>query len=118
LGCHRSRIADRIVFDKLVQVLRFGCSYQSIAGSACSATTIRDRRDEWIRLGIFAGLKQIALQLDRNPAGYCGDGVRRVEVDQSAHPWRIEEFQALRRVQRGAGVNHRRGLSGPGIRTE
>ena len=27
----------------------------------CSATTIRDRRDEWIKAGIFARLKQIAL---------------------------------------------------------
>jgi len=53
-GCHRRRIADRIVFDKLVQVLRFGCSYQGIADTTCSATTIRDRRDEWIRLGVFA----------------------------------------------------------------
>jgi transposase len=61
LGCHRRRIPDRIVFDKLLQVLRFGCSYQGIADSTCSATTIRDRRDEWIRLGIFAQLKQIAL---------------------------------------------------------
>jgi hypothetical protein len=25
-GCHRRRIADRIVFDKLIQVLRFDCS--------------------------------------------------------------------------------------------
>jgi transposase len=60
-GCHRRRIADRIVFDKLVQVLRFGCSYQGIADSTCSATTIRARRDEWIRLGVFAQLKQSAL---------------------------------------------------------
>jgi transposase len=60
-GCHRRRIPDRIVFDKLLQVLRFGCSYQGIADSTCSATTIRARRDEWIRLGIFAQLKQIAL---------------------------------------------------------
>jgi transposase len=60
-GCHRRRIADRIVFDKLVQVLRFGCSYQAIADSTCSATTLRARRDEWIRLGVFAQLKQIAL---------------------------------------------------------
>ncbi|SCF48674.1 Putative transposase of IS4/5 family (DUF4096) [Micromonospora matsumotoense] len=50
LGCHRRRIADRIVFDKLLQVLRFGCSYQGIADSTCSATTIRNRRDEWIQL--------------------------------------------------------------------
>ena len=51
----------RIVFDKLVQVLRFGCSYQGIADSTCSATTIRARRDEWIRLGVFTQLRQIAL---------------------------------------------------------
>lgn len=62
LGCHRPRISDRIVFDKLIQVLRFGCSYQGIADSTCSATTIRARRDEWIRLGIFAHLKQIVLE--------------------------------------------------------
>ena len=29
--------------------------------ATCSATTIRDRRDEWIKAGIFAKLKQIAL---------------------------------------------------------
>ena len=49
-GCHRRRIGDRIVFDKLVQVLRFGCSYDAIADSTCSATTLRARRDEWIAL--------------------------------------------------------------------
>ena len=62
LGCHRRRIADRIVFDKLLQVLRFGCSYEAIADCTCSATTIRDRRDEWIKLGVFAQLKAIALE--------------------------------------------------------
>ncbi|MGK4578534.1 IS5 family transposase [Kitasatospora sp. HPMI-4] len=62
LGCHRRRISDRIVFDKLLQVLRFGCSYEAIADSTCSAATIRGRRDEWIGLGLFARLKQIALQ--------------------------------------------------------
>jgi transposase len=59
-GCHRRRIDDRIVFDKLVQVLRFGCAYQAIADTTCSATTIRTRRDEWIRLGMFAELARIA----------------------------------------------------------
>lgn len=62
LGCHRQRIGDRIVFDKLIQVLRFGCSYESIADSTCSATTIRNRRDEWIKLGAFAQLKAIVLE--------------------------------------------------------
>ena len=60
LGCHKPRIADRIIFEKLIQVLRFGCSYVSIADCTCGATTIRERRDEWIRAGIFADLKTIA----------------------------------------------------------
>ena len=61
LGGHRRRISDRTVFDKLLQVLRFGFSYQAIADVTCSATTIRNRRNEWITLGIFVRLKQIAL---------------------------------------------------------
>ena len=60
LGCHKPRISDRIIFEKLVQVLRFGCSYASIADRTCGATTIRDRRDEWIKAGIFADLNKIA----------------------------------------------------------
>ena len=60
LGCHRPRIPDRLIFEKLIQVLRFGCSYASIADCTCSATTIRDRRDQWIRAGIFTQLKAIA----------------------------------------------------------
>jgi hypothetical protein len=27
LGCHRSRIPDQVVFEKLLQVLVFGCAY-------------------------------------------------------------------------------------------
>jgi transposase len=61
LGCHRRRISDRIIFDKMLQLLRFGCSYEAIADTTCSATTIRSRRDEWIQLGVFAQIKQIAL---------------------------------------------------------
>jgi transposase len=60
LGCHRPRISDRVIFEKLIQVLRFGCSYEAIADCTCGATTIRQRRDEWIRTGIFARLKAIA----------------------------------------------------------
>lgn len=60
LGCHRPRVSDRLIFEKLIQVLRFGCSYAGIADSSCGATTIRERRDEWIKLGIFAQLKAIA----------------------------------------------------------
>src|ERR1044072_1956442 len=52
LGCHRPRIPDRLVFDKLIQVLVFGCGYRRIADHTCSATTLRRRRDEWIALGL------------------------------------------------------------------
>src|SRR5512142_2148715 len=38
----------------------FGCSYVSIADCTCGATTIRERRNEWIKAGIFADLKTIA----------------------------------------------------------
>lgn len=61
LGCHRPRVPDRVVFDKLVQVLVLGAAYVKIADNTCSATTIRRRRDEWIAHGIFTELEQICL---------------------------------------------------------
>ncbi len=61
LGCHRPRIPDRVVFEKLVQVLVFGCAYRRIADESCSATTLRDRRDEWIACAVIETLRQIAL---------------------------------------------------------
>ena len=61
LGCHRPRILDRLIFDKLVQVLVFGCAYHRIADDTVSATTLRRRRDAWIALGIMDRLQRIAL---------------------------------------------------------
>ena len=61
LGCHRSRIPDRTVFEKLVQVLVFGCAYERITDECCSATTLRRRRDEWIEAGVMATLRELAL---------------------------------------------------------
>jgi transposase len=61
LGCHRPRIADAVVFDKLVEALVFGAGYERIADAACSATTLRRRRDEWIQLGIFDRLRLACL---------------------------------------------------------
>src|SRR5215217_52227 len=61
LGCHRPRIPDRIVFDKLIQILVFGCGYRRIADAACSATTLRRRRDEWITLGLAERLRLAVL---------------------------------------------------------
>jgi transposase len=61
LGCHRPRIPDRIVFDKLIQVLVFGCGYRRIADVTCSATTLRRRRDEWISAGVADRLRLLVL---------------------------------------------------------
>lgn len=36
-GCHNPRIADAVVFDRLVQVLVFGCGYERVADGHCSA---------------------------------------------------------------------------------
>jgi len=61
LGCHRPRIPDAVVVDKFVEVLVFGAGYERIADATCSATTLRRRRDEWIRLGIWERLKLACL---------------------------------------------------------
>jgi transposase len=62
LGCHRSRIPERVVFGKLVEVLVFGCAYERIADGTCSESTLRRRRrDEWIELGLMERLRQICL---------------------------------------------------------
>lgn len=61
LGCHRPRVPDRVVFEKLVAVLVFGCAYWRIAEEGCSATTIRRRRDEWIEAGLMDSLEGMAL---------------------------------------------------------
>jgi transposase len=63
LGCHRPRVPDRIVFEKLVQVLVFGCAYWRIADESCSATTLRRRRDEWIDTGVMDALREVVLEI-------------------------------------------------------
>ena len=66
LGCHRQRIPDRVIFDKLIQILIFGCGYRRIADATCSATTLR-RRDEWIALGLAERLRLAV----RDPTSGC-----------------------------------------------
>jgi hypothetical protein len=51
-----------VVFEKLVQVLVFGCAYEKIADASCSATTLRRRRDEWIASGVIDSLRTMALE--------------------------------------------------------
>ena len=62
LGCHRPRIPDRVVLEKLIQVLVFACAYHRSADEGCCATTLRDRRDEWIELGVIDALREAVLE--------------------------------------------------------
>ncbi|GHE14208.1 hypothetical protein GCM10010339_83960 [Streptomyces alanosinicus] len=102
LGCHRRRISERIVFDKLLQILRCGCSYEAIADSTCSATTIRNRRDEWISLGVFSRLKQIALDAYDRVVGLVLD---QISVDGAI-------TKAPRRRRSGRTLTRRPGQTG------
>jgi transposase len=62
LGCHRTRIPDRVIFEKLLHVLVFGCAYWRISDKGCSATTLRRRRDEWIEFGAMDALEGLVRQ--------------------------------------------------------
>ena len=65
-------VGDRVIFEKLVQVLRFGCPYAAIAGCACGAAAIRERRGEWTSAGTFARLHATARGSCDRIAGQVG----------------------------------------------
>ncbi len=54
---------DQIAFEKLLQVLIFGCAYWRIADERCSDTTLRRRRDEWIDRGVMNALRELVLEV-------------------------------------------------------
>lgn len=103
-GSHRPRIPERLVFEKLVQVLVFGCAYERIADESCSATTLRRRRDEWIDCGVMEKLREMVLEaydkiiglelsdvvvdccITKAPCG--GEKAGRSPVDRGKHPCR------------------------------
>ena len=62
LGCHCHRVPERVIFDKPVQVLVYGCAYERNADESCSATTLRRRRDEWIGSGVMEALREMVLE--------------------------------------------------------
>ena len=71
LGCHRGRIPDRVVFDKLVQVLVFGCAYARIADATYSATTLHRETDQFGPLP--AALSKSLTMRKGNELGSCGE---------------------------------------------
>lgn len=137
LGCHRPRTPDRVVFDKLIQVLVFGCGYRKIADQTCSATTIRDRRDQWIALGIFTTLevlvldaydRMVGLELDDLAVDGCitkapcgGDHAGRSPVDRGKQGRKRSVVTEARGIPLGAvaaGANrHDSPLLGPTLDT-
>jgi transposase len=85
LGCHRRRIPDRLCFWGILVRLVTGCSWvtaERLLGGQVSDTTLRTRRDEWTRAGVFESLETEAL------AGYdriVGLDLSDVSVDGSQH---------------------------------
>ena len=62
LGCHRPRIADRVVFEHVIAALVHGSGYERIASLGCSDATIRRRLKEWAALGLSEQVHTLALQ--------------------------------------------------------
>jgi hypothetical protein len=61
LGCHRRRVDDRVVFDRVIAALVHGSGYERVAGPGCSDRTIRRRLDEWAERGVTKTLLRTAL---------------------------------------------------------
>lgn len=62
LGCHRERIADRVVFEHVLAALVHGSGYERIASRGCSDGTIRRRLKEWATAGLSEQVHALALE--------------------------------------------------------
>jgi transposase len=84
LGCHRRRVSDRICLWAMLVRLVTGCSWVDVERlvGGVSDTTLRARRDEWVRAGVFEALRAEALwAYDR----VIGLDLREVALDGSLH---------------------------------
>jgi transposase len=107
LGCHRSRVPDRLCFWGILIRLVTGSSWvdiEAILGHQVSDTTLRSRRDEWIDAGIFDALKRealaafdrivgldlkdVALDGSLHKAPYGGEGTGPSPVDRGKSGWK------------------------------
>jgi len=50
-GCHRRRVPDRVVFDRVIAALVHGSGYERLASPGCSDRTIRRRLAAWAQAG-------------------------------------------------------------------
>jgi transposase len=85
LGCHRRRVPDRLCFRGILIRLVTGASWvdiEAILDREVSDTTLRTRRDEWIRADVFDQLRTEALTaFDR----IIGLDLDEVALDGSLH---------------------------------
>jgi transposase len=85
LGCHRGRCPDRICFEAIMIRLSTGCSWQDaerLTGNRVSDTTLRARRDEWIKAGIF---DKLAKEAEEAYDKIIGLDLTETAVDGSLH---------------------------------
>ncbi len=129
LGCHRPRADDRDCFEVMLVRLVTGCSWEDaerLCQNKVSDTTARERRDEWIKAGVFNAIaaearegydKIIGLDLSdvavdgslhKSPAGGEGTGKN---PQQSLRNSRIScwSLRSKTRRSRGAGEMKPRG---------
>jgi transposase len=105
LGCHRQRISDRECFEAILFRLVTGCSWD-VAGrlGKGSETTLRRRRDEWAKAGLFELLvteaisgydrvigldcSEVAVDGSLHKAPCGGEGTGRSPVDRAKTGWK------------------------------
>jgi hypothetical protein len=133
LGCHRPRIADRVVFEHVVAALVHGSGYERIASPGCSDGTIRRRLKEWAALGLSEQVhalalraydRMIGLELDDLAVDGCitkapggGEVSGRSPVDRgpsARRPAPGADAGRARQARRAPGPAHR--APGPGLR--
>jgi transposase len=108
LGCHRPRVANRTCFFGIVARLVTGCSWDVAARLVgVGETTLRRRRTEWLRAGVFHQLVELALSaydravglrldeasidasLHKAPMGGDGTGPSRVDRGKLGWKWSL-----------------------------
>lgn len=107
LGRHRRRKSNRDCFEVIVVRLATGCSWEDaerLCGNKVSDTTVRARRDEWIKAGVFEAIVNEALlgydkivgvdssdvsadgSLQKSPCG--GEGTGPNPTDRAKQGWK------------------------------
>lgn len=61
-GCHRRRVADRVVFEHVLAALVHGSGYERIASPGCSDRTIRRRLVDWADAGLGEAVLRTTLE--------------------------------------------------------